>query len=129
MADKRNLSTDMYVLKLALLGPAVCYAVLPIAELTFRKGHGQIFKSGNRKYTFDFQFVGNSNVCPICHRLRDIDGGIVHDLDLYYGQRLNVNMPMKRPYATLYVVAIATFTLSVTHLQEIHNRSVHDLDL
>ena len=31
---------------------------------------------------YDFLFVDNDNVCSICHRLRDIDSGIVHDLDL-----------------------------------------------
>ena len=35
-------------------------------------------------------------------------------VDLSNGSRSNVNMPMKRPYATLYSLAIATFTLSDT---------------
>ena len=26
-------------------------------------------------------FVGNCNVCPICHRLQEIHNGNVHDLD------------------------------------------------
>ena len=41
--------------------------------LTDRMGQDQICKSANRKPTRDIQFVDNSNACPICHRLRDID--------------------------------------------------------
>ena len=29
-------------------------------------------KNADRKLIHDFLFVGNSNVCPICHHLRDI---------------------------------------------------------
>ena len=64
----------------------------------------------------DFQFVGNSNVCPICHHLRDINSRKVHDLDydLLISPRSNVNMLIERPHVTLYVLAIAMFALSVT---------------
>ena len=52
--------------------------------------------------------MGNDNVCSICHRLRDIDSGIVHDLDLELQNRprSNVNMPIELPYATLYLLTI-----------------------
>ena len=39
------------------------------------------FANGKWKGRMQLSFAGNSNVCPICHRLRDIDGRNVHDLD------------------------------------------------
>ena len=39
------------------------------------------YKYANEKALCNFLFVDNSNVCPICHRLRNINGRIVHDLD------------------------------------------------
>ena len=38
----------------------------------------------------------------------------MHDLDLKNGQRSNVNMPVERPHATPYVLAMAMFAISVT---------------
>ena len=46
----------------------------------------------------------------VCERLSQN----VHDIDLYYGPRSNVNMPMEKSYATLYLFAIAIFAPSVT---------------
>ena len=60
-------------------------------------------------------FVGNRNVCPICHHLRDIDCGI-RTLTVRKRskvKRSNVNVLMERPYLTLYLLAIALFALSV----------------
>ena len=57
------------------------------------------FKSGNEKPACYFLFLGNSNVCPICHCLLDMVSGIVDDLDLYSGSMLNINKPMERSYA------------------------------
>ena len=39
----------------------------------------------NQKSIDDFLCIGNDNVCPICHRLRDIHSQNMHDLalDLY----------------------------------------------
>ena len=37
----------------------------------------------------------------------------VHDLDLQNGSMLNINIPIERPYATSYLLAIALFALSV----------------
>ena len=75
----------------------------------------------NAKYKYsiwkalcNFVFVGNTNVCPICHRLRDINSQNVLDADLWNGPRSNVNMPIERPHATFFVLAIAMFALSVT---------------
>ena len=47
-------------------------------------------------------FVLSVNYC-------ETDSGIIHDLDLdlYNRPRENVNMPNKRPYATVYLLAIA----------------------
>ena len=61
-------------------------------------------------------FVGNGNVCRICHQLRDIRSKNTYDLDfdLYNWIMSNKNEPMKRPYATSYLLAIAMFALSVT---------------
>ena len=57
-----------------------------------------------------------SNVCPICHYLRDISSRNVYDLDpdLYNGPRSNINMPIENPHMTFYVLAIAMFVPSVT---------------
>ena len=38
-------------------------------------------KYGNRKPLHDFLFVANSNVCPFCYRLLDINSRNVHDFD------------------------------------------------
>ena len=63
-----------------------------------------------------FLFAYNSNVCPICHPLREVRNQNVHDhnLDLSNGSISNINMPIERPYATFYLLAIAMFALSVT---------------
>ena len=56
----------------------------------------------NGKAVCDFIFVGNSNVCPICHRLWDINSGNVYELnaDIWNGLRSNTNKPIERPHAT-----------------------------
>ena len=67
-------------------------------------------------------------VCPICHRLRNIDGGNLRnlDLDLQNRPRSNVNMPMEKPDATLCLLVIAMFALSVT-IPAIRSRNAQDL--
>ena len=40
------------------------------------------YKYAKGKISYDFLFVSNSNVCPICNRLQDINSRIIHDLDL-----------------------------------------------
>ena len=64
----------------------------------------------------DFIFVGKSNACPICHRLRDIANRNVYDLDpdLYNGPWLNVKMLIGRSHANFCVLAVAMFAMSVT---------------
>ena len=51
----------------------------------------------NRKATGDFLYIGTSNVCSICHSLRDIHDQNLHDLDLdlYNGPRSNVKKQQK----------------------------------
>ena len=71
------------------------------------------FKYDNRKPLFDFIVSGNSNAGHICHRFRDIHSGNVHDLDPLNGSRSNVNMPIERPHAIFYVLALAMFDLSL----------------
>ena len=39
------------------------------------------FKYADGKGLCNFLFVGNNNVCPICHPLRDINSRNVHDFD------------------------------------------------
>ena len=63
------------------------------------QGHLQICQS---KAHMRFLFVANSNICPICHRLQDIDIRNVHylDLEFYNGPRSNVHLIMETPHAT-----------------------------
>ena len=50
--------------------------------LTFVKGQGQC-KCDNRKSIQKFLFDGNSNVCRVCHLLRDIHFGYVSIVSVY----------------------------------------------
>ena len=68
-------------------------------------------KYANWNTIIDVLFVGNSNVCPVCHNFRDIHNKNVHNFDLYYEPRSNVNIPVEEPHA---VLAITMFVLSVT---------------
>ena len=83
--------------------------------LTFRMG-SMSYKYANRKAMCNFLFVGNTDVCHICHRLRDINGRNVHnhDLNVWNWPRSNVNMLVWMPHATFYALAIAMFVPSVT---------------
>ena len=49
--------------------------------LTFRMVKVK-YKYANGKALCNFQFVGNSNACTICHHLREIGNRNVNDLDL-----------------------------------------------
>ena len=70
----------------------------------------------NGKAVCNCLIVGNSSVCPICRRLRDINCRNVHGLepDLLNGPRSNINMPVERPHATSDVLTFAMFALSVS---------------
>ena len=87
--------------------PVTIYVIFTVemcmtVTLTFRIGRKQC-KYASEMVVCNFVFVGNSNVCPICHRLWDIINRNVHDLDLWDGPRSNVNMQVKRPYATFCI--------------------------
>ena len=78
-------------------------------------------KYANRKATSDYLCVGNNNVCPICHRLRDVKSRKVHDLnsDLQNGSRLNVYMPNERTRVTFYVLAAAVSDIIMFELSNV----------
>ena len=52
----------------------------------------------------------------MCHHSPEIHNRNVHDLnlDLYIGSMSNINMPMRRRYATFSFLAVAMFALSVS---------------
>ena len=45
------------------------------------------------------------------------------------GPKSNINRPMKKPYATSYLSAIAMFDNVCHHLRDIRSQNVNDLDL
>ena len=49
--------------------------------LTFERAKAKC-KYANGKAVCDLIFVGSSNVCPVCHHLREIRNRNVHDLNL-----------------------------------------------
>ena len=88
------------------------------------------YKYANGKAVCDFLFLGNSNVYPICYRLRKILIRNMHDLDhgIQNWPRSNVYGTTQKPLASFYLLAIAMFASSVTAC-EIFLVDVHDLDL
>ena len=108
-------------------GQNICDISFQLLSLSSEKVNVKC-KSVNGKPTCDSLFVGNSNFCPICHCLRDIDSQNVHDLELQNGARSNVNMLLERPHATScvgnrYVCPICH------HFRDIDSQNMHDLNL
>ena len=68
-------------------------------------------KYTNGKPISDFLCIGNSNVCPIGNRLRDIHSQNLHDLDLQNGPSSNVNNNNSKANKRRSVLAIVIFAL------------------
>ena len=82
-----------------------------------------------RSYT-TFYLLAVCNVCPLCHRFRDIDNRYVHDVDLglYNGPKSEVNTAMERQYITLFVGNCHVCPI-YHRLGDIISQNVRDLDL
>ena len=75
------------------------------------------FIQANQHSINDFMVYCNRNVVPICHHFTDIHMPSVSDLDLD-GQnlpRLDENLLIKSPYATLYLLTVIWLTRSLVY--------------
>ena len=77
---------------------------------------------------------GNSNVCPIRHRLQDIRGRNLHDLDdldfnVETGPVSDVNMSITWTYVLDFMVVLMSQFVMCYNLWDIHNKNIYDLEL
>ena len=78
-------------------------------------------KYANRKLIHGFLCDDNSNICSICHHLRDICNSIVHGLYLWNGPTLNVNITMERKPVHVFLFDDNGNVCCISHhLQHIH---------
>ena len=85
---------------------------------------------GNGTVYSIYNFMANSNICPICHCLRYIRSGSVQVLDIYLYKEpwSSVNMTIERSYVTSYELANEITGLSVI-VCTIFTIEMYDLDL
>ena len=109
------------IISIFVLSVTFCqiFAIEVCLTLTFRMGQDQMKICQSKGHTW--LSVGNSNVCPICHRLWDIHTLNVYDhkLELYNGSRPYVNMPTERTHATFCVSNRNVFP--ICHVYEIYS--------
>ena len=86
----------------------------------------------NKSITDAWRYIdGNSNACPIRHRLQDIHKWNLHDPDdldfnVESGPVSDINMPIGQIYVLDFTAAVMSL---VTIVWNIHNKNIHDLEL
>ena len=72
------------------------------------------YKYGNGKAFCDFLFIRNCNVCHMSPFASNSQTKCAWPSPWpFEGSKSNINMPMERLYETFYLLAIATFALSI----------------
>ena len=75
-------------------------------------------------YMTFYSYDRHSNICPIFHHLGDKRNQNVHDhdLNLYDGPRINLNIPIESPDTTSYLMTIVLLARYLTIYEIIENQ-------